>query len=224
MLTDLLVTRGFKVLDEGVLTQASEREVLKMLRDGREKAADVSVLQLKTDITLLGDVQVKSTEKEIPYLGKQTFCEGMANRRAVFMDTAEIITTGVVSKSNRVVVLESEDRTRTLDAIIKEWLNNKRLGLLVAAVVDPCQVFTLELTGCSHANVTALDEKLNRLRFVRKTEVPAFDIGLARLHVQYFGQIKSLANEIEAATFAGGRILIESITRNKIRAHWQSKK
>jgi len=206
-IVDKLVNLGFKVLDEGQLQQARQKQALKMLRDDREVAASVLALQDRADIVIVGRATARQQDTGVAAFS----CQGAVDARAIRTDTAQIVT-ATRSKATKAGFTEEGAAESALEQAGGDWVA-KNLRLLVRAVIDPCKEYTVAFTNCTHDDVTALDAKLAALPAVRATDLLAFDKGLAQLSVQYRGSIMAFSKELAAIR----GIEVESTTANTVR-------
>ena len=213
-LTGQLVETGFKVLDDQQLTAARDKDALKMLRDGRNDAVIALSLQDRADVVIVGRAAYRDPQP-VPGSPADRSCQATLDVRAIRTDTGQVIAAtrgkGLGAGPASVNVAET-----ALEGAAKDWLA-KNIGLLVKTVVDPCTEFNLNVTGCTHADIVALDEELANSRFIRKTDLVAFDAGFAQMTVQYQGTVKMLSKEITALKSVP--IAVESVTARGIRAH-----
>ncbi|MHB9105877.1 MAG: hypothetical protein ACYDCO_02375 [Armatimonadota bacterium] len=213
-ITEQLLDLGFKVLDATQLSIARERQALRMLVDGRIDAVTAMALQDCADIIIVGTATARQPEV-VAGGGGAYSCQSTLDVKAISTDTGRIISAARGKAVGAGFSAESAEET-ALENAGKSWVK-ENLGKLVRAVVDPCKEISLNVTGCTHAQVTALEAALADSRFVRQVDLLAFDKGYAQLRVQYQGTVKMLGKD--AAAIKGLRIEVESITANTIRAH-----
>jgi len=190
---------------------------LKMLRDGRENAAAIMALQDRADILIYGKVTVKDPVFIETYGANTYSCDVYIDLKSVSTDTAHVISSRRV-KAIGAALNESSVREDGIEKAAQAWVR-ENTGKLVRAVVDPCKEYVLEFSDCSNNDVISLDGKLAESRFVRKTDLMAFDKGFAQLSVQFQGSIKMLSKEL--AGIKG--VEVDGVTANKIRIHVLSK-
>jgi len=212
--TDKLVDLGFKVLDGEQLAVTRQRQALRMLRDGRIDAVTAMALQDCADVVIVGTANARRPET-VPGDTAAYSCQATLDVKAISTDTGRVISAARGKAIGAGFSAESSEEI-ALENAAKSWVEGN-LGKLVRAVVDPCKEYNVNITGCTHAQVEALDSALADLRFVRQTDLIAFDKGYAQLSVQFQGTIKMLSKEIAAVH--GLRIEVESVTANTIRAH-----
>ncbi len=192
MIIEKLVDIGFKVLDETQIKLASEKDALKLIRDGHADAASIKALQDRADIVISGTTTTRPQDT-----GTQAFsCQSTVAAQSIRVDTAQIVS-AARGKGNKADFTADGAAESAQELAADDWVT-KNLPLLVRAIVDPCKEYTLEYSGCEHADVIALSEKLAALPTVRKTDLVAFDTGLAQISVQYQGNILKLSEDIAA--------------------------
>ena len=212
--TEQLLDLGFKVLDYTRISIARERQALRLLREGRVDAVTAMALQDCADVVIVGTANARRPEKVAGDLDAYS-CQATLDVKAISTDTGRILSAARGKAVGAGFSAATAEET-ALENAAKHWVK-ENLGKLVRAVVDPCKEYSLNLTGCTHAQATALEAALADSRFVRQVDLRAFDKGYAQLSVQYQGVVKNLGKEV--AAIKSLRIEVESITANTIRAH-----
>jgi len=210
-ITDELVSLGFEVFDEGYLDKARENTALKMLRGGNINAVSVMALQGKSDVVIVGRAICNTPEL---LMGDPAVysCRASVNGRAISVDTGQIITSAI-GYSTKSGFSSERAAAAALEAAGKNWVK-ENLGLIVKKVVDPAHDYLLKISNCTYEDLQAIEEGLVDIRFVRQSNLLAFDQGFAQIEVQYVGDAKTLADSISEVENI--ELHIDSITENSI--------
>ncbi|HEX2948147.1 MAG TPA: hypothetical protein VHV83_01020, partial [Armatimonadota bacterium] len=205
-LTDALVEKGFKVLDDDQLTSVRQKDALRLLRAGDDTAKTVMLLQDKADIIIVGKVSAGTPERLMD--DPATYSQRVTlDAKIIRVDTAEILGSkrgvGAGADFSTKGALESAEDKAGNDFIEK----NSRT--MLRAVLDPCKDYTVKIAGCSYSQLSAVDNKLALSRFCRQTDA-RFEDGYGIITVGFSGSAKLLAAHLQSAD--GIKLKVVSVT------------
>jgi len=206
-LTNAMVEKGFKVLDEDQLTSVKQKDALRLIMNGDVDSKTIMLLQDKADIIITGKVSATNAERIVA--DPATYTQRVTiDAKAIRVDTAQIIGAkrgqGVGADFTATGALQAaEDKTGV------NYYENNKLTIL-RAVLDPCKEYTVKIAGCTFAQLNQVDNKLADSRFIRSKTEATFEEGYGVISVYFNGNAKMLATHLETAD--GIKLSVKSIT------------
>ncbi len=215
-ITELLIGKGFNVREADQLPTAQQVKSLRLLCEGNDDAENIMALREVADLVITGKSTARPAETVI-YMPSALNVNSAINAKVVRTDTGQIIGAGRAEGLGAGFTTGDALTASLEDAKQKLFDDKYLLRQIIRTVLDPCQTYQLEITGCSYAQMMQIDNELLDMRFIRTAHILSFTNGTATMSVECTGSNKTLANDLQTGT--GIPLEVDACTANSLRVH-----